>query len=662
MDFIQPLLLLGSAAIAAPIILHLLFRPQPRVVELGTLRFLHELLRQHARRQRIKHWALLLVRCFALVVLAVLFARPLVHDLHSSAASGRLVVLIDASASMARDSAGEALWKRALSEAERLLREAPQEQETVVAFFDQEVHALRQDGPSAPTLAASEAMVQLQELAKRGPGQGGTNYLAAMQWALEQCPGDAGSRRDRICLITDLQRVPAGSIDAWPKQIDVEIIDLAPAAADASNLSIGEAVPAKHVLRPGEESNLLVDLRGKEDPAASPIRLRIDLRSGDQQRQIDRELTRGDEAQPVNLPGLDPGVWHGQVTIEHADAADFDDVRHFALLVEPRLDVLLVDFSEKAGVPASDAYFLEAAVRLAPGGQDYDLGPFRLTTASAVRPDVLAHLDRQQIAILTDVVALDDAWTTKLVEFVQQGGGLLLFLGLDASTSATSKSLDSQLGINELHVREAVAGAPFRIQTWDDRHPIFAPFRDAELGALELVAFDRITTLKPSADWRTLATFDASEPAILERALGKGRILAVAGGCGARSGSWPRSASYLPLIHQLLRYLVGRADQQPIQYVAADFMRPAGVSDVEGRCVVANVASSESNLRSWTPLEFRQTFALPLPAEQPAQSAATMASQWSPDRQRPNEWWPWLAVALLGLLMLDTILANRVRF
>jgi len=362
------------------------------------------------------------------------------------------------------------------------------------------------------------------------------------------------------------------------------------------------------------------------------------------------------------LPPLEPGLWQGKVALDHADAADFDDTRYFAVLVEPRFDVLLIDGSPDALTPASDAYFLKAAVRLAPGGQDYDLGPFRLTSISAAPPDALAELHRQQIAMLADVATVDAAGAAKLVEFVQAGGGVLLFLGPNATAAATSAWSESQFGIRDLRLQEAANGAPFQIQSWNAQHPIFAPFQDAERGALERVLFDRIADIKTSADWQTLAKFHTGEPAILERTFGKGRILAVAAGPGPRSGNWPRSASYLPLVHQLLRYLVGRADPEPIRYATADFVQSPGISSTERQWIVVNAASSESDLRPWTPLEFRQALALPLPSVEPAQTANKSGSQLSHDRQRPNEWWPWFAVALLGLLTFDTILANRVRF
>lgn len=660
MQFIQPLLLLGAAAIAAPILLHLLFRPKPRIVELGSIQFLQEVLQQHTRRQRLRHWTLLAIRCLALIVLAVLFARPFIQQPQPSGASGRLVVLIDASASMARASSGEMLWRRALREAEQRLQEVPAGQEAVVGLFDQEVHALRNNEQVDSPLVAAEIVAQLQDLRARGPGLGGTDYLAALRWALGQCQPSDGARSNRVCLITDLQQTSAIAVDAWPKDIDVEIVDLKPDAGDAPNLFVREAVPAKHVLRPGEAASLLIDVQPKNVSLKTPLSLRIELQSGGERKQLETKLEHLEDRHQVELPALGPGVWHGEVVVESADAAESDDARHFALLVEPRYKVLLIDGDLKAATPASDAQFLEAAVRLAPAGQEFEQGPFLLTTKTTAQPDALEGVDQQQVVMVTNVPSVHGVNVGSLLDFVRRGGGLMLFLGGDGSTAA-SELLTSQLGISQLRSR-AADGVPFQLATWDAEHPIFAPFQGSEQGVLERVAFTQIAESRVSEDWRTLATFQSGHAAIFERTLGKGRVLAVATGCGTQSGNWPRTAAYLPLVHQLLLHLVGRADPRPIRYMTADFDHPAGIRESGGRWLVANAAASESEHQAWTPLAFRQKFALPLPSLQPVPSTSTMAAQSSPDRLRPNEWWPWLAVALLCLLTLDTILANRVRF
>src|SRR5438105_13303804 len=100
--FLHPVVLLGLAAAAIPALLHLLERRVPPEAEFPPLRYLSEAERQSARRLKLRHLLLLLLRTalIALVVLAA--ARPLFPtqasggSLHEPTA---LVVILDNSAS-----------------------------------------------------------------------------------------------------------------------------------------------------------------------------------------------------------------------------------------------------------------------------------------------------------------------------------------------------------------------------------------------------------------------------------------------------------------------------------------------------------------------------------------------------------------------------------
>src|SRR5205823_603549 len=72
--FLHPLALVGLAAAAIPALLHLLERRVPPEAEFPPLRYLSEAERQNARRLKLRHLLLLLLRT-ALIVLLVLAAK-----------------------------------------------------------------------------------------------------------------------------------------------------------------------------------------------------------------------------------------------------------------------------------------------------------------------------------------------------------------------------------------------------------------------------------------------------------------------------------------------------------------------------------------------------------------------------------------------------------
>ena len=100
MQFIQFGMLGALGALAIPVIIHLLFRTHPRTVELGTLQFLRIVLRDNARKRRLKRWVLLALRLACVALIALLFARPYLLATEPVEGNRLVVVLIDRSASM----------------------------------------------------------------------------------------------------------------------------------------------------------------------------------------------------------------------------------------------------------------------------------------------------------------------------------------------------------------------------------------------------------------------------------------------------------------------------------------------------------------------------------------------------------------------------------
>src|SRR5262245_11977602 len=98
MSFIQISFLGALAALAIPIVIHLVFRQRPKRVELGTLRFLRVVLERNARRRRVMRWLLLSLRMACITLLALLFARPYLLAARQEGEKQTVVVLIDRSA------------------------------------------------------------------------------------------------------------------------------------------------------------------------------------------------------------------------------------------------------------------------------------------------------------------------------------------------------------------------------------------------------------------------------------------------------------------------------------------------------------------------------------------------------------------------------------
>ncbi|MEO6035053.1 MAG: BatA domain-containing protein, partial [Verrucomicrobiota bacterium] len=142
MNFLSPWFLLGAAAIAGPILFHLIRRAVRERQIFSSLMFLRPTPPKVTRRRRIENPWLLLLRCLVLLLLATAFARPFfARDITLPAATteGRqLLLLVDISASMRR----EGLWDKARSVAGQYLDRASAADQVTVQTFDRQPHTV----------------------------------------------------------------------------------------------------------------------------------------------------------------------------------------------------------------------------------------------------------------------------------------------------------------------------------------------------------------------------------------------------------------------------------------------------------------------------------------------------------------------------------------
>jgi len=79
MTFLNATLIFGVAAIAVPIMLHLLSRREPRKVVFPSVRFLTKRFETNRSRLRVRRWWLLALRVAALAALALALSQPTIH-------------------------------------------------------------------------------------------------------------------------------------------------------------------------------------------------------------------------------------------------------------------------------------------------------------------------------------------------------------------------------------------------------------------------------------------------------------------------------------------------------------------------------------------------------------------------------------------------------
>lgn len=76
LQFLAPFFFAALAALAVPVLIHLIQRERKDALQFPSLMFLRQVPYKSVRRRRIRHWFLFLMRCAALILLMAAFARP----------------------------------------------------------------------------------------------------------------------------------------------------------------------------------------------------------------------------------------------------------------------------------------------------------------------------------------------------------------------------------------------------------------------------------------------------------------------------------------------------------------------------------------------------------------------------------------------------------
>jgi Aerotolerance regulator N-terminal len=648
LGFIHLGFLAAAAAVAVPILIHLLFRPRARKMEIGSLWFLRLVMRDSARRRKVRRWVLLALRALGVLLLALLFARPYRIDAAASGSERELILLIDRSASMGASGGRATPFAKAQQEAAEILRDLPAGTTAHLAYFDAE-------GAEPEREARIDTALE--------PRPAGTDYGKALAWARDIAIASRRGNRE-VLLWTDLQRSGIRSRvepPFPPTGVRVEVNDVG--RPITRNLAVDLVEAERTDLRKGKPVRITARIfNAGFFPARNvPVKLALDGNSPIEQTITIEGRTRA--LLSFDVPIDEPGVYSGFVEVKGDDELSFDNRRYVAFETRLPERVLLVDGEPGPSVFGNETYYLETALRLGlPGNEAKEAPPtpYEPVRIEAAGPAyTLPDLDGFRVVVLCNVAGVSRESAGSLSRFVDAGGSLVIFLGDHASESANATLLDASLLPGR--IGEQSEQGPYRIADWNKNHPILAPFADPLHGDLRTLRFQKIARITPVPEAHVLAAAQGGLPILLERTHGRGRCVLFAIPADNAWGEWAIHRLYLPLVHQVAGYLTdrlpgtGRVRAAPAGRAATE---APGVTVEQGRALVRNVDPEESDVERTTAAKFREAYRLP------ASVAGDLGRNQRGDglgagAERPDELWRTIAWILLFVLVVETFVANK---
>jgi len=551
MSFLNPIFLLGLAALAAPIFVHLVRRTQARRVEFASLMFVRRVPQRTIRRKRLHNLLLLAMRCLALLLLVLAFTRPYFSSGTRADAEGNNragIILLDTSFSMRYGNR----FDQAKSRARALINEARGGDRLALVTFGQGYEVISRFTPETAKLQSLVDSLQ--------PGLGGTDYTQALRSA-EGLFKDVGKGEHRIFLISDFQAVGWNAADAaFRLGKDVKLVPVDVGEAKAPNLAVTEINAQPVIYQQKYEDKLGVRVANFSDEARDGVRIEFQINDHPVEKREFKIAARDSQAVEFTGFNLSEGVNRCLVEVS-SDSFPLDNRFYFTLRRVAQSKALAIETAERG---RSESLYLRNALTT---GENL---PFALTVKSAGSTDP-GQLSEYRVIILNDAGNLSAALAAQLAKFVESGGGLVIAAGRHTEAEQFNQALKAiapaTLGEAVQLRGEYVAMSEIKID-----HPVFEVFRQSgRLASARIFGYHRSTPHEKAA---VLARFEDGSPALVEGSFGNGKVLLFTSTLDAGWNDLPLTPIYLPLVRQMVRYL-GEHEERAWHPLGQAFTVPA---------------------------------------------------------------------------------------
>lgn len=542
-----------------PLVIHLLNRRQQKRLRFPAVRFVLISQRRVARTYNLRNWLLLAVRTLAVILLALLLAHPLWETGVGLAARGApltAAVIVDNSLSMQVRDDG-APFDEAKQAAGRIL-EALDEGDRAAIIATNPV------GSTAAALKAPEEAT-LKDLQPLTVTAGTADFTGALRTAYGLLRGAGGQKA--LWVVTDLgvpgwDRLSLPAVGEYDPTVPVKIVSVGAAETPPSATIKGMEARAAQVA-PGLDIELaatVVNFGAGEIPDVT-ARLTIDDKVRDEKQVTLAEGAESTVGFRFNLER--PGSHSGYVSL-HGGEFSGNRRHYFTIHTRDRLNVLLVDGDPQRALVASETFFLSRA-----------LNPTGDLANSVLLPEVIlsgtleqVNPEGYQVVVLANVSHMTVDLAKRLTAFVEGGGGLLLALGDRVMAHEYNMSYSPPQVLHVSPLLPALLGERQRapldqnvgVEELDTSHPALAAFGDKRL-------LDSLRSAKVSSYFelqnrtldneRVLMRLSNGQPLLVERKLGKGRVLLLTTSADSAWSNLPLKTAYVPLVQSLVSYLAG---------------------------------------------------------------------------------------------------------
>ena len=626
--FMNPWMLMGGLAIASPILIHLLNKRRFKIVDWAAMDFLFQADKKNRRRVQLENFILLLLRCLAMLLLALMVARPFlpakVTNFLQQSQKMERVVLIDDSNSQRVLNGTIPTFEVAKNSVKELVSQFAESSETedwlTVMLTSRPDQPLLSNEPltksTLPSLTqaierlecsdkSADYTVSLEEVKRYVSGErenvGRVSYfysdMREKDW-INSLDADTDSAPNKI--INEISKSTVGSfvidvgsandqnlaiVSVRPENLQVAdkvipfMVKVANYGTQTVNqvrvlLQVDEGQPDYEVipsLAPGQIAELSFRhvFPSKVQQSDSLLNEEV-VRTGFKSYKVKAEIDR----QSLGEEGL------------AADQLIEDSSGLFASRVIDGISVLLVDGDSSASSERSETHYLNSLSVAGTGLINNVVTISELETVS---------LSDYQVIFLCNVDEASPDRVKSLESWVEDGGALVLMPGNRVRAETFNDSFYrggtglSPLGLN------AIAGDP-TMAKWvnfeidPQIHPALRVIVDSDASSLSNVdVFSWWTSEMPDGlVGKTVSVplrlnDESNSPAMVDRTLGNGNVMVFTIPGDGDWTMWPSSPTFPPVMIDMIDYLVGGSGEDSSVELSGAINYPVDISAFDSR-------------------------------------------------------------------------------
>ena len=564
MTFLNPLLLIAGLGIGLPILAHLLSRYQVQRTDWAAMRFLNRSVRVRSRQLRLRDILLMCLRCLAVILLVLAFAKPFMKDaanLPSGLGERRagVVIALDASFSMGHSDGSSSRFEQALEKVRTIMED------------------IRPGDPVSLVLLASEHRVVARNIAfdparfaemlqNLEPSPEPLN-LASVPQLLKSLADGMDAPQKEIHIVTDMQardwkERPAWLSTAFNDLTRAAVTTIVPVRGGSDNLAITDLELVSGVLRKDTIARYRATVRNFGPNPVSNVRV----------KGMADNVTVDTKTIPAIAPGASETVslfvqFHNSGPIRISAELDpdpllADNVRRTVAYIRDEVAVLNVQ-----GSSGGSGALIAAALQARGDGaaeKNFDVQSVPWTDLPT------RDLSKFDVVILDNVPDITPEQARVFEDYVRAGHGLVWFAGDNVDAAAWNKR--SALGsipllpavIEQAASTSDALGVGKPLDPAMPDHSICRPLLSLPEDLLSETRFRKVLQVKPAAIGTTvLSLAGTAAPLLLEHSLGRGQVFMFT---TSADGAWNNMAvtPVFPMVlQQMVTYLTAREFEKP---------------------------------------------------------------------------------------------------